>query len=59
VRKRQGSFFQPPQNLATLALINRQLVGQAEAVGSQQRVVLDMDSTENSGVRPAGENRAL
>jgi hypothetical protein len=34
------------ENFAGLAAINRELIGQAESVGSPQRVVLDMDSTE-------------
>jgi hypothetical protein len=33
-------------NFAGLARINRELIGKAEAVGSPQRVVLDMDPTE-------------
>lgn len=33
-------------NFAGLARINRELISRAEAVGSSQRVVLDMDSTE-------------
>lgn len=33
-------------NLAGLATMNRELIGRAEAIGSRQRVVLDMDSTE-------------
>ena len=34
------------ENFAGLARINRELIAQAEAVDSPQRVVLDMDSTE-------------
>ncbi len=34
------------ENLAGLAAINRELIAKAEAVDSQQRVVLDLDSTE-------------
>jgi hypothetical protein len=34
------------ENFAGLAAINRELIGKAERVGSPQRVVLDMDSTE-------------
>jgi hypothetical protein len=34
------------ENVAGLAAINRELIGKAEALGSPQRVVLDMDSTE-------------
>jgi hypothetical protein len=34
------------ENFAGLAVINRELIGKAESVGSPQRVVLDMDSTE-------------
>jgi hypothetical protein len=34
------------ENFAGLARINRELIAQAEAVDSTQRVVLDMDSTE-------------
>jgi hypothetical protein len=34
------------ENFAGLATINRELIGRAEAIGSPQRVVLDMDSTE-------------
>lgn len=34
------------ENFAGLARINRELIGKAEAVGSPERVVLDMDSTE-------------
>ena len=34
------------QNFAGLARINRELIGEAEALDSPQRVVVDMDSTE-------------
>ena len=34
------------ENFRSLARINRELIGKAEALGSPQRVVLDMDSTE-------------
>ena len=34
------------ENLAGLAEINRELIAKAESLGSPQRVVLDMDSTE-------------
>jgi hypothetical protein len=34
------------ENFGSLARINRELIGKAEALGSPQRVVLDMDSTE-------------
>ena len=34
------------ENFAGLATINRELIARAEAIGSPQRVVLDMDSTE-------------
>jgi len=34
------------ENLAGLAAINRDLISKAESLGSPQRVVLDMDSTE-------------
>ena len=34
------------ENLAGLAAINRELIAKAESLGSPQRVVLDMDSTE-------------
>ncbi len=34
------------ENFAGLAVINRELIGKAESIGSPQRVVLDMDSTE-------------
>ena len=34
------------ENFGSLARINRELIGKAEAVDSPQRVVLDMDSTE-------------
>ncbi|MDH4208848.1 MAG: IS1380 family transposase, partial [Anaerolineae bacterium] len=34
------------ENFAGLAAINRELIGKAESLGSAQRVVLDMDSTE-------------
>jgi len=34
------------ENFHSLARINRRLIGKAEALGSPQRVVLDMDSTE-------------
>jgi hypothetical protein len=34
------------ENFAGLARINRELIGEAEALDSPQRVVLDMDSTE-------------
>src|SRR5438105_2361426 len=33
------------ENFAGLARINRELIGKVEALGSAQRVVLDMDST--------------
>jgi hypothetical protein len=36
------------ENLAGLKANNRELVAKAEAIGSSQRVVLDMDSTEIS-----------
>src|SRR6266446_6903557 len=35
-----------PENLAGLALLNRELIGKAEAIESPRRIVLDMDSTE-------------
>lgn len=34
------------ENLAGLAVINRELIAKAESLGSPKRVVLDMDSTE-------------
>jgi hypothetical protein len=34
------------ENFGSLARINREVIGKAEALGSRQRVVLDMDSTE-------------
>jgi hypothetical protein len=34
------------QNFASLVRINRELIGNVEAIDAQQRVVLDMDSTE-------------
>jgi hypothetical protein len=34
------------ENLAGLAALNRELIARAEAIDSQRRVVLDMDSTE-------------
>jgi hypothetical protein len=34
------------ENFAGLAAINRELIAKAESLGSPQRVVLDMDSTE-------------
>jgi len=34
------------EKFAGLAAIKRELIGNAESVGSPQRVVLDMDSTE-------------
>lgn len=34
------------ENFAGLAAINRELIGKAELIGSPQRVVLDLDSTE-------------
>jgi Transposase DDE domain group 1 len=34
------------QNFASLVRINRELIGKVEAIDAQQRVVLDMDSTE-------------
>ncbi len=34
------------ENLTGLATVNRELIARAETVGSSQRVVLDMDSTE-------------
>ena len=45
------------ENLAGLAAINRELIAKAEAIDSPQRVVLDMDSHRDSGVRPAGAER--
>jgi hypothetical protein len=33
-------------NFAALAVLNRELIAQAEAIDSPRRVVLDMDSTE-------------
>ena len=35
------------ENLLGLMALNRELVGQAEAFDDSERVVLDMDSTEN------------
>ena len=34
------------QNFASLVRINRELIGKVEAIDAQQRIVLDMDSTE-------------
>ena len=34
------------ENFASLARINRELIGEVEAIDAQQRIVLDMDSTE-------------
>jgi len=34
------------ENFGSLARINRELIGKAEAIDAQQRIVLDMDSTE-------------
>src|SRR5712691_12828705 len=34
------------ENFGSLARINRELIAKAEAIDAQQRVVLDMDSTE-------------
>jgi hypothetical protein len=34
------------ENFTSLARINRKLIGKAEAIDAQQRIVLDMDSTE-------------
>ena len=34
------------ENFASLARINRELIAKAEAIDAQQRIVLDMDSTE-------------
>src|SRR3974390_41780 len=34
------------ENFGSLARINRELIGKAEAMDAQQRIVLDMDSTE-------------
>ena len=34
------------ENFCSLARINRELIGKAEALDSPQRIVLDMDSTE-------------
>ena len=45
------------ENLAGLAALNRELIARAEAIDSPRRVVLDMDSTEISGLRPAGAER--
>ncbi len=36
------------ENLTGLTTLNRELVAQAEGVGSSQRVVLDMDSSESA-----------
>ena len=43
------------ENFGSLARMNRELTAKAEAVDAQQRIVLDMDSTQISGVRSAGE----
>jgi hypothetical protein len=34
------------ENFGSLARINRELIGKAEAIDAKQRIVLDMDSTE-------------
>jgi hypothetical protein len=34
------------EDFGSLARINRELIGKAEAIDAQQRIVLDMDSTE-------------
>jgi hypothetical protein len=34
------------ENFGSLARINRELIAKAEAIDAQQRIVLDMDSTE-------------
>ena len=34
------------KNFASLVRINRELIGKVEAIEAQQRIVLDMDSTE-------------
>ena len=48
------------ENFASLARINRELIAKAEAIDAQQRIVLDMDSTEIPVfVFPAGGNWRL
>jgi hypothetical protein len=42
------------ENLEGLSRINRELLAKVEAMDSPQRVVLDMDSTENPGLRRTG-----
>ena len=34
------------ENFASLSRINRELIAKAEVIDAQQRIVLDMDSTE-------------
>ena len=41
------------ENLIGLMAVNRELVAQAEAPDDSERIVLDMDSTESPGPRPA------
>jgi Transposase DDE domain group 1 len=42
----QTEMLAEEQNFASLVRINRELIGKVEAIDAQQRVVLDMDSTE-------------
>jgi hypothetical protein len=45
------------ENLLGLMAVNRELVAQAQAQDESERVVLAMDSTEESGARSAGRQR--
>jgi Transposase DDE domain group 1 len=45
------------ENLAGLAVLNRELIARVEAIASPRRIVLDMDSTEVAGLRSAGGER--
>jgi hypothetical protein len=45
------------ENFGSLARINRELIGKAEALDSPQRVVLRYGLDRDPGVRPAGEQR--
>ena len=51
VRDRVLSQHENPEDLSR---INRELLAKAEAMDGPQRVVLDMDSTENPDLRTTG-----
>jgi hypothetical protein len=45
------------ETLARLAALNRESIARTEVIDSPRRVVLDMDNTEDPGVRPAVAER--